>query len=510
MDNNSAAAYEGLSGRNQFVLGPFFLEGHPTWKRLKVNDSFCLSVHQDLPAYQTREGNKSVTLLGFILDPDNPGADDPAVIDGLLRLLSGCGSFCEQTYRFGGRWVLIIDDGRDVRLFNDAAGMRQVFYSDPRQTGDLWCASQPGMIAEILDVPMDRGAVDFIDSYEFRNHREYRWPADSSPFRGIRHMLPNHFLDLKTGDCRRFWPEKPLRRVSLDEAVERVSGDFLGLMRAAGQRFDLAVSVTAGLDSRMVFASSLEMRDRLHYMTVRQIGMPDDHADVTVPSRMLPALGLEHEIVKSSFIMPEEFVRIFRKNVPFAHDVYLPDAYAIWRAYRGTKVAVTGGVSEIARSDFRRKLKKSRHEQVTSLDLAKLQNMGRQPFAVDSFERWLADAGEIYNFDILDLFEWEQGHGNWLAMCQLEFDTAWKDIFTPFNCRRLLVDMLSVDEMHRNPPKYELFESLIFRFWPEALTFPINPHRQKRASISSSLRSGISVITPGFIKYGLRKANIIS
>jgi hypothetical protein len=81
--------------------------------------------------------------------------------------------------------------------------------------------------------------------------------------------------------------------------------------------------------------------------------------------------------------------------------------------------------------------------------------------------------------DVLDLFYWEQRAGNWLATCELEFDIAWKDIFTPYNCRLLLMDMLSADDIYRRPPQYELYKKMILTLWPEVLAEPINPHKVK-------------------------------
>ena len=106
-----------------------------------------------------------------------------------------------------------------------------------------------------------------------------------------------------------------------------------------------------------------------------------------------------------------------------------------------------------------------------------LTRMGNHPFAVNHFNKWLGGIGDIYNVDILDLFYWEQRAGNWLAMCQLEFDIAWKDIFTPYNCRLLLIDMLSVDDIYRRPPQHELYKKMILTLWPEVLAEPINPHK---------------------------------
>jgi hypothetical protein len=217
-------------------------------------------------------------------------------------------------------------------------------------------------------------------------------------------------------------------------------------------------------------------------MTVRQIDKPDNYPDVTIPSLLFSKLGLKHDVVKSSLILNDEFVEIFKKNVTLAHYIYAPDAQAILNHYNLSKVAVTGSASEIARSSFRSKLNKPRTEKVTAQDLATLQAMGGNQFAISSFEKWLSGLGEIYNLDVLELFEWEQGHGNWLAMCQLEFDIAWKDIFTPFNCRSLLINMLSTKEKYRKSPKYELFEKLILNLWPEVLSVPINPHKNKKFS----------------------------
>jgi hypothetical protein len=481
MINNNASipAYRDSYYRNQFILGPSFIEEFTSWQKIAINTSMCLSVHPHLNMGQTCREDKSITLLGFVLDPDKPQADDAEILDELMNKLSSCDRFLDHTFKLGGRWILIVNDGREIRLFNDAAGLRQVFYTDVNYTKDLWCASQPEIIAAILNLKMDQDAVDFIDSYEFRKNKEFRWPGYGSPYKEIKHMLPNHSINLKTGLCLRYWPDGPLPYLPLNQAIEKISATFKNLMKSASHRFDLALSVTAGLDSRLVLAASKEMSKSVSYMTVRQIDKPDNHPDVTIPSLLFSKLGLKHDIVKSSLILNDEFVKVFKKNVTLAHYIYASDAQAILNYYNRSKVAVTGSASEIARSSFRSQLNKPKTEEVTAQDLATLQAMGGNQFAISSFENWLSGLGEIYNLDVLDLFEWEQGHGNWLAMCQLEFDIAWKDIFTPFNCRSLLINMLSVKEKYRKKPKYELFEKLILNLWPEVLSVPINPHKNK-------------------------------
>ena len=502
-------AYNNLLYCNQFVLGPVFVDTLPGWQQKSVGESFCLTAHPDLNIIQARAEKRSITLLGFILDPADPSAGDADILEKLIRLPGDRKDLIKGTYTYGGRWVLIVDDGEEMTVFHDAVGLRQVFYTDVRCTGELWCASQSGMIATLLGLQMEADAVDFMDSYAFRTNHEFRWPADSTPFAEVKHLLPNHFLDLKTGMPIRYWPDGPLPEVSSDEAVRRVSATLQGLFRAAAGRFDLAVSVTAGLDSRMVLAASRPFRDRIDYMTVRQIGMPDDHGDISTPFQLLSHLGLKHEVVKSSLLIDDDYLKIFKKNVPVAHYIYAPDAHAIFKRYKRKKVVVTGSTSEVSRSSFRALLGRPKYAPLTLEDFSDLQDMGNHHFAMRNYEKWFTAIGETYNIDVLNLFEWELDDGNWLAMCQTEFDIAWRDIFTPFNCRDLITCLLSVEERYMKYPDYDLHRQLLLNMWPEVLHLPINPHKKTKEEslfsiIGPPIRSRLSRSMPQLLRKGLK------
>jgi hypothetical protein len=488
-DKVVTSIYQELKYCNQFILGPHYCEKLTSWKKIQVGDSIKLMSHPNLNAQQVAKGDRSLTLIGFILDPDNPGNTDVDIVNALFVKLFDFKSFVGHTYKYGGRWILIVNDGSQMKLFNDAVGLRQVFYTDTSHTQELWCASQPGLIAELLGLQMGAEAVNFIDSYEFRKNPEFRWPGNSTPYNEIKHLLPNHSLDLETGRCRRLWPAKPLSDLDLYEAIDSASSTFQGLMKSASSRFDLALSITAGLDSRVVLAASRPIRDSISCMTVRQIGMRDDHPDITTALRLSSVLGLEHDVVRSSLILDDEFIDIFKKNVPIPHYIYAPDAQAILNYFAHGKVAVTGSTSEVSRSSFRALINRPRDQKLSVQNFMRLQGMGTSKFARDHYEKWLSGLGEVYNLDILNLFEWELDDGNWLAMCQLEFDIAWKDIFSPFNCRRLITTLLSVKQEYMMPPKYEFYQMLIKNMWPDVLDVPINPHKKKRTSMSSKLKS---------------------
>jgi hypothetical protein len=100
-------------------------------------------------------------------------------------------------------------------------------------------------------------------------------------------------------------------------------------------------------------------------------------------------------------------------------------------------------------------------------------------FASRAFENWLASADDIFNINIYDLFYWEQRCGRWLSNNCLVFYMAWQEVFFPFNCRSLLIDLLSVSDEYRMPEDYGFFREIVRNMWPDLLSEPINPKPQR-------------------------------
>ena len=73
--------------RRQFILGPESLDGFTAWKRTPIRRNLTATTHPDLHVLQLARGMKSLTLLGFILDPDDPDASDQQILDRLFAPL---------------------------------------------------------------------------------------------------------------------------------------------------------------------------------------------------------------------------------------------------------------------------------------------------------------------------------------------------------------------------------------------------------------------------------------
>lgn len=458
---------------SQFILGPVHADHLLEWRRVSVASKLKLTLHPTLACTQIRDGDRELTLLGELLDPLAPDATNSDILRTLLTHRTRA-ELLEASSRYGGRWLLIAAYGDETFLFHDALGLRQAFYTDPAHARKLWVMSQPGIALGMLPLTPDAQALAYTDSQTFRCTHEYRWPTSASPFKELRHLLPNHWLDLTTGRCQRYWPSAPLESLSVDTAVDRLMVLLPGLVRAAVARHDVVLSLTAGIDSRMVLAAARGVVDRVRLMSLRQGRQPDHHPDIEIPARLLGRLGLTHDVVRASASMSPEFALQFKRNVHQAHDHYGHDAEALLRHYGQNYVAYTGSGAEVARCSFHGKLPLANRTRLTPETLAWLEYGSTHPFLVAHFAEWLRGA-EQPHMRLLDLFEWEQG-STWLAMVQLEFDIVWRDIFTPYNCRTVLSTLLSVPERHRSGDS-RLCRTFIERTWPALLKEPINPHK---------------------------------
>lgn len=495
-----------LSFRRQFVLGPRFVDEFPHWKRLSIGTTLCATVHPDLATTQVIGGDKSVTLFGFILNPGNPEATDLDIVTGLLRDLQvndNLDDFLESTYSFGGRWILVVDNGREARLFHDAAGLRQAFYTDRAGTQENWCASDPGVIAGLLDLSVDGDADSFIRSYEEAN-KECWWPGDSSPYADVRRLLPNHYVDLKTRSCRRYWPKTDLAEVPLSESVQRSADLLLNTMDSASHRFRLALTVTAGWDTRLALAATTRIRNDVLYFTLMYWDMSSSSDDIRIPSRLLPKLGVRHHVIPCPSTMEEDFERIYRENVTTAHDVYGTIAQGLYNRFPPDRVMVKGVVSEVARCWYRQRLPDATNRTLTGRTLAHAVEMEPNTFVLAAYDRWLAGLDRSRNVDVLDLLFWEQRMGSWQAAAQVEWDIV-QDVFTPFNSRTLLTYFLSVDQTYREPLHPMLHTELMKRLWPEVLDEPINPSKSKKKLSSVIRRSVIESPVRRFVPQRVKK-----
>lgn len=429
--------------------------------------------HRDLPVTQCRTGSATVSLIGYAIDPHDPHAKDTAIVARLAERTTDRETVLHAAAQLGGRWVLLVESDDYSILLHDACGLRQVFYSD-RTHSDAFCASQASTAAKVYRLEDDPEAIDgFLRTKSYQSHREPWWPGDSTRFRGVRCLLPNHYLDLRTREAHRYGLSEKLCQNAVGDASCAGAGLLTNLVQGAAERYQLALPITAGWDSRVLLAVCHHIGAGPYCYTLKMAGYGDDHQDIRIPKQLLASIRLKHHVIDCTTAASAEFIAFYKNLTDPAHDEACVIADGLQRGYPDGFVSLSGHCSEVARCFYQLKPEAG---PTTPEALAKIAQMDASPFVLAQFRRWLEGARSVTaqtGIPLSDLFYWEQRAGRWAANGQAQWDLV-HERFSAFNCRPLLLAFLATDAKYRQPD-YLLYRRLIQQLAPDMLREPINP-----------------------------------
>lgn len=131
-------------------------------------------------------------------------------------------------------------------------------------------------------------------------------------------------------------------------------------------------------------------------------------------------------------------------------------------------------MSELARNRY------GNFKNLNAKDLAYLNNYKNERFVISEYQKWLEESRKTIldnNYNIPDLFYWEEIMGNWAAKSKTEYELA-TEFFSLLNSRELIDLMMSTNIKYRQPNNNILYNTIIKKLSPEALTLPVNPSQR--------------------------------
>jgi hypothetical protein len=473
--------------RRQFVLGSRYLSRFPKWKNISISAKFFLSVHPDLDVFEVTYKETTIVLLGYILDPFNPSFDDQHIINSIAEKIFVADDIFPLIESLCGRFVIVADINDEMRIFHDAAGYRQIFYYADGNN-NMWCASQPSILAEELGLGIDPHIVEDLSKLPLIQDESARWyPGNVTLYNDIYHLTPNHYLDLKSGDVKRYWPVKSLEPISPEKAAEYASKLLQGAFESASKRYNLALAVTAGYDTRVLLAACETLKDKIHYITHTHSDLDENGLDIQIPRKLLERYGLKHHVAHHSKAVENDFQIIFKRNVTGAKDLHNKNAFAFYKYFETIDkemIVAQGEAGGLGKRFYRL----PPFYKVNEKSLATVVGMRGSRIAERAIEQWLKSANQAValGINILDLIYWEMRLGNWSTLAISSYDIVFESLI-PFNCRKLMECLISVDAKYRLTGK-TIHLSLIKHMWPELLEFPLNPPANNKEAIMGKIR----------------------
>lgn len=443
------------------------IESFGEWNCIIIN-KYYLYAHQDVESNQWEDDEKSIVLIGNIYDPNAPKKNNEEILKDIHHRAFNVETLFRTVKQYAGRYVLIYKDNDSSVVFNDALGLREIYYCtiDNR----VVCGSQPNLLAKYAEP--DIGFSNDPDLLEFHNKimTDSSWVGDETFYDGIKHLLPNHCFDLNKKDIFRYWPNESIKPLSLEEGVLNSCSFLKGTMESMANRHSLMVAVTAGWDSRTILAASRDIADRVYFF-INDENLGYKHPDIAVPKKIFDSIGVPFHVHSVAKDVDNEFRRIFLDNVFLATERLLPTVYNVYFKNHSEKVNILG-TGEIGRTRFGRDPKNLNSYRMTY----KLgYKEGRYPLNQGKIIlNELLPVARKFRINALTLLHCEQNKGNRFVVENSKSDIAIEEV-DPFDSHMLFEVFLGVDKKYTKCRNNIFFKRMIRSMWPELLKWPINP-----------------------------------
>lgn len=461
-----------LRYRRQFLMATGLIDELQNWLHCRVGEVH-LYAHPDLEVTSQAKASAMVVLVGYIFDPINPEKTNSDIISDIISSVSRFEDLIAAIKPLAGRYVFIYKDENSFMILHDPLGLREIYYCT--QPNKMICGSQPNLLDTFsepkLGITKDQDILNFY-KHEMKLVRGGRlWVGDETYFHNVKHLMPNHYLDIKSLVAKRYWPNRKLERIEWNKAIKQSCDYLKGALKAVTTRYNVMMAVTSGKDSRSLLAASREVKDRIYYFINKEPNLTEKSVDIRIPRNIFARLNIPFHVHDVNGTVDEGFKKLFLNNVFMSTELILPTIYNVYFKNHQNKVNLLG-VGEIGREYYG----KAPHD-LDGYYLARCLKYKHSKYATTQCEKWLQEIrgiAEEYNVDIMKLLLWECLLGNWGVVGNSESDIAIEE-FDPYDSHNIYEIMLSVD-----PAQGDFFEGMFKEMWPELLEFPFTPPETTR------------------------------
>lgn len=422
-----------------------------------------------------------VVLLGTFMNTET-FEDDISVIAGELTqcLEKSMDAFWDYVDILNGRHIIIYGKDGNVNLFTDATGMRSTYYC----TKKLLISSHYNLINDIEECAVHPFYEEFTDLCNRRTT-----PGNTTPFLGIKMLIPNHFVSLLDGcSITRFFPREAPKNLSIDEICDYISKNIRGQYNKLVEKHDVLHSLTAGSDSRICLAAATDVRDKVTFFTYHNKNLDmndfekrDREINFLFASDVAKRENLKHIEVFFGGPYPEEMCAIMQKNHYHKHNRLIEQ---MRKSYNFTPDTIH------MRSSIVEMMRNTSHVYPATLSTDDMAHKSAKwsfyyrseiiekavPYFNEFIEECDLKAYERFNINYELAHYWEQLMPVWINASALTDNDMLCDTYMLFNVRKILEMGFSLTTYWRS--RDVVFREVINRLWPTLLEYKL-PNKQQ-------------------------------
>lgn len=434
--------------------------------------------HGDDSLSLAEDGGLRIGILGFCVD-----ADTGAWRDECARrlLVADDGEFHRRLVRLSGCYVVLRQaPGGGLRIYGDATHTMPVYYAMSLD-GRVVAGAYEKAVAEIVGAGESRL---FREMYGGEYATDSVSVGDVTLYEGVRCLLPNHFLDMRTGASARYFPFETLEPATTDAEVDAIVDRTIAraktAFKAIATRYGVAVPLTAGYDSRTVAAIARSALAEMgpgassdfKFYTFRLKGMVGDEFDIRVSREIASRLGLDYSLYLAE--EPDEELRGHLGRLLGDTRKWDGTFETVYRRELGGRCKLNGSLADqIGKASIGYDL-----PDWTSSSLylmTKHRNVSWRTYPL--IRKWRREAARgAMGYTIYDLWSWELCLGRWSSDAFSLTSAAGIREINIFNCTAMLADWCRLPRKARVAKVLHM--RILEKLAPEMLEFPFNPDKK--------------------------------
>ena len=287
------------------------------WRSEKILD-YNLFYHPELEFEHASEKDFDLYLLGFIFDFENPAFSNKQILDSLSRTNS-FDNFIDHLSKYSGHYVIIYRLNKRLILINDACAQQEIYYDISYSS----FGSQPILLGKVIRL-LPHSSVEAAGFYASSPFflKQKLFIGETTHVENIKHLRPNHYIDIELKSIIRFFPKVPIKPKSINEVATEACEMLKGFIKAASLRNKLYMGVTGGYDTRVLFLASLDI-DCKYYVS-KLSNMNDGDPEIVIPQKLTQIFNKQFRVVVESPV-DNYAMLVLNMSVDFPRELYKPD-----------------------------------------------------------------------------------------------------------------------------------------------------------------------------------------
>lgn len=397
----------------------------------------------------------------------------------------------------GGKYMLLYRNEERYYVLCDATSSIPIYYNTDEP---FICASN---------------CQDIVNARQYRIDEELAYirkngdisqamPYDITPFRQIKQLIPNHYLDVNKQVSVRFVNSLHKQKsISVEEATDIALPMIKNILNLYLQRYKIYCPITSGRDSRVVLSFLQDAHAAFTCYTIKHPEHNNRSQDVVIPVELCEKVNLEHKIVKDITLSE---VLIKQMDLILGKECYSLRTLRIAQTineYFGDGAIINGDIiGQVGKCSLHRDIPSV--FATPSYFRCKLHNYSNG--AKLQLKQWMDEikrSGEKVNY--FDLFSVENRLGRWAGQENTIYNTLGQVYLNIFNSRSIIYTWSAVEREKRK--KSLLHLDLLNRTSGILATVPFEKDESLLYRISKA--TGLTYLLSSYAKFYIEKIKFI-